>query len=36
MINGLNSGARVYMADFEDSTSPTVSLCVRGSYRVGR
>lgn len=23
VINGLNSGARVYMADFEDSTSPT-------------
>jgi malate synthase len=24
VINGLNSGAKVYMADFEDSTSPTV------------
>lgn len=23
VINGLNSGASVYMADFEDSTSPT-------------
>lgn len=23
MINGLNSGARVFMADFEDATSPT-------------
>lgn len=23
VINGLNSGANVYMADFEDSTSPT-------------
>ena len=23
MINGLNSGARVYMADFEDATTPT-------------
>jgi malate synthase len=26
VINGLNSGAKVYMADFEDSTSPTVRL----------
>ena len=25
VINGLNSGANVYMADFEDSTSPTWS-----------
>jgi hypothetical protein len=24
VINGLNSGAKVYMADFEDSASPTV------------
>ena len=23
VINALNSGARVYMADFEDSTAPT-------------
>ena len=28
MINALNSGARVFMADFEDANSPT---CVTGS-----
>ena len=30
VINGLNSGASVYMADFEDSTSPTWTNLVEG------
>ncbi|QGW66614.1 malate synthase A [Lysobacter soli] len=30
VINALNSGAKVYMADFEDSTSPTWSNLVAG------
>ncbi len=30
IINALNSGARVFMADFEDSTSPTWDNVVRG------
>lgn len=30
VINGLNSGANVYMADFEDSTSPTWSNMIDG------
>jgi len=30
VINGLNSGASVYMADFEDSTSPTWSNVIQG------
>ena len=30
VINGLNSGANVYMADFEDSTSPTWSNMTEG------
>lgn len=30
VINGLNSGARVYMADLEDSTSPTWSNLTEG------
>jgi len=30
VINALNSGARVYMADFEDSTAPTWAALVRG------
>ena len=30
MINALNSGARVYMADFEDANSPTWSNVVEG------
>ncbi len=30
MINALNSGARVFMADFEDSASPTWENMVRG------
>lgn len=30
VINGLNSGANVYMADFEDSTSPTWMNVING------
>lgn len=30
VINALNSGARVFMADFEDSTAPTWSNCLQG------
>ena len=30
MINALNSGARVFMADFEDSNSPTWENIVQG------
>ena len=30
MINALNSGASVFMADFEDANSPTWSNCVEG------
>jgi malate synthase len=30
MINALNSGARVFMADFEDASSPTWANCVEG------
>ena len=30
VINGLNSGANVYMADFEDSSSPTWSNIIEG------
>jgi len=30
VINGLNSGANVYMADFEDSTSPTWANLIAG------
>ena len=30
MINALNSGARVFMADFEDATTPTWSNLLRG------
>lgn len=30
MINALNSGAKVFMADFEDSNSPTWANCVQG------
>ena len=32
IINALNSGANVYMADFEDSNSPTWSNCVDGQF----
>src|SRR5262245_53835687 len=30
MINALNSGASVFMADFEDSNSPTWANCIEG------
>lgn len=30
IINGLNSGANVFMADFEDATSPTWDNCIGG------
>jgi malate synthase len=30
VINALNSGARVFMADFEDSNSPTWDNCIEG------
>ena len=30
IINALNSGARVFMADFEDSNSPTWENCING------
>ena len=32
VINALNSGARVYMADFEDSTSPTWPNLIQGQH----
>ena len=34
VINGLNSGASVYMADFEDSTSPTWSNLIEGQVNL--
>jgi len=34
MINALNSGARVFMADFEDANSPTWANVVRGQVNV--
>jgi malate synthase len=34
MINALNSGARVFMADFEDANSPTWGNVVRGHVNV--
>ena len=34
MINALNSGARVFMADFEDANSPTWSNVVEGQRNV--
>lgn len=30
MINALNSGAKVFMADFEDANSPTWANCIQG------
>ena len=35
MINALNSGARVFMADFEDACSPTFENVVEGQRNVG-
>ncbi len=34
IINALNSGARVYMADFEDSTSPTWDTLIQGQINL--
>ena len=34
MINALNSGAKVFMADFEDANSPTWSNVVRGQVNL--
>lgn len=34
MINALNSGARVFMADFEDANSPTWSNLIQGQVNV--
>jgi malate synthase len=34
VINGLNSGASVYMADFEDSTAPTWDNLLRGQQNL--
>ncbi len=34
MINALNSGARVFMADFEDSCSPTWRNLVEGQINL--
>ena len=36
MINALNSGARTYMADFEDANSPTWSNCIEGQANLRR
>ncbi|KAJ3730909.1 malate synthase [Lentinula guzmanii] len=34
VINALNSGAKTYMADFEDSSSPTFSNMVNGQFNL--
>jgi malate synthase len=34
IINGLNSGANVYMADFEDANSPTWENCLEGQINL--
>ena len=34
IINALNSGANVYMADFEDSNCPTWSNCLQGQINL--
>ena len=34
IVNALNSGARVFMADFEDASSPTWENCVRGQLNL--
>ena len=34
IINALNSGAKVFMADFEDSNSPTLDNCLRGQVNL--
>jgi malate synthase len=34
VINAMNSGANVYMADFEDSNSPTYANCIEGQINL--
>ena len=34
IINALNSGANVFMADFEDSNSPTWENCIEGQINL--
>ena len=34
VINALNSGANVFMADFEDANSPTWSNCIEGQINL--
>lgn len=34
IINALNSGAKVFMADFEDSNSPTWNNCIDGQVNL--
>src|SRR6516165_4813296 len=34
IINALNSGARVFMADFEDANSPTWENCIQGQVNL--
>src|SRR5215475_4819635 len=34
IINALNSGAKVFMADFEDSTSPTLESLLEGQFNL--
>ncbi|EAY23950.1 malate synthase A [Microscilla marina ATCC 23134] len=34
IINALNSGAKVFMADFEDSNSPTLDNCLQGQVNL--
>ena len=34
MINALNSGAKMFMADFEDSNSPTWQNCIEGQVNL--
>jgi len=34
IINALNSGAKMFMADFEDSNSPTWSNCIEGQINL--
>ena len=36
IINALNSGANVFMADFEDSNAPTWRNMVEGQVKIGR
>ncbi|MHB1241968.1 MAG: malate synthase A, partial [Gaiellaceae bacterium] len=34
VINALNSGAKIFMADFEDSNSPTWRNCIEGQVNL--